>query len=245
MVLEPVRRAKVYQDVGDQLRRLIVGGRLRVGERLPSERELAQQLGVSRASVREAIRSLQEVGLLESRQGEGTFVREVDLERLREVFPSLLITQRGLIQELFEVRKIWEPAVAAYAAQRATAEDVATMTEILRRQEEKLGRGLMAIEEDSAFHYTVAAAAGNSIIVRVMDALMGLLAKSREQSLQMGERPQWSLEGHRRILAAVAAHDSPAAYQAALDHVERVESILSGEGVAAVSPRDAPERRGR
>ena len=240
--LEPVRRVRVYQDVADQLRRLIVGGRLRVGERLPPERELAQQLGVSRASLREAVRALAQVGLLESRQGEGTFVREVDLAQLRELFPSLLITQSDLIRELLEVRKIWEPAVAFYAAQRATEEDVAALREILRRQEEKARQGLTAIEEDSAFHYTVAAAAGNSIIVRVMDALMELLAKSREQSLQMGGRPHWSLQGHRRLLAAVAAHDSQAARQAALEHIEKVEGLLFGEEAAE---QGAPAPTGR
>ena len=131
-----------------------------------------------------------------------------------------------MVGELLDVRNIIEPPLAGRAALHATAGQLAEMEQILERQKEKLLRGEMSIEEDNEFHYHIALAADNSVVLRIVDVLMDLLRETREQSLQTGGRPQKSLAGHRRILAALKQHD-PAASEAAMrQHLEEIETIV-------------------
>ena len=220
---EAIRRSKVYEEVAKQLERLILK-KLQPGDKLPAERELAEMFGVSRSSIRDAIRSLELVGLVEPRQGAGTVVREVSAESL--VNPLTTVLARQQISELLDFRKMLEPPLAARAATHASVEEVAEMEEILRRQDEKLRRSELAIEEDSEFHYSVAMASENSVVLKVLDVLMDLLRQTRERSLQVEGRPQKSLSGHRRILAAIKRHDALAAEAAMRRHIEDVEEII-------------------
>src|SRR5207244_2980311 len=149
-----------------------------------------------------AIRSLELVGLVEPRQGAGTVVREVSAESL--VNPLTIVLARQQVSELLAVRKMTEPPLAARAATHASVGEITEMEEILRRQDDKVRRGELAIEEDSEFHYNVAMASDNSVVLKVLDVLMDLLRETRERSLQVEGRPQKSLAGHRRILMAIA-----------------------------------------
>src|SRR5574341_2360720 len=119
---DPVRRTKVYEEVAARIRRLIADGRLRPGDKLPPERELAVMLGVSRTSVRDAIRTLEVAGLLEPRQGEGTVVRELSPDNLVAPIASALMSRRDLLADLMEFRRMIEPPTAREAAERATPE---------------------------------------------------------------------------------------------------------------------------
>jgi GntR family transcriptional regulator, transcriptional repressor for pyruvate dehydrogenase complex len=222
---EVIRRNKVYEEVAKQIERLIMT-KLHPGDKLPSERELAEMLQVSRSSIRDAIRSLELVGLVEPRQGAGTVVREISADSVVNPLANILVRKRQLVTELLDFRKMLEPPLAARAATHASAEEIAEMDEILRRQEEKLGRGDTAIEEDSEFHYNVALASGNSVVLKVLDVLMDLLRETRERSMQVEGRPQKSLAGHRRILAAIKRHDAEAAKAAMRRHIEDVEEIV-------------------
>lgn len=201
-------------------------GRLRSGDKLPPERELAERFGVSRTSVRDAIRVLELMGLLEPRQGEGTVVRDLSPDLLVHPLASLLVRSRERLSELLDVRKMIEPPLAARAAELATAEEVAGLEEILARQEEKMLQGVVTIEEDSEFHYAIATAARNRVVLRVLDVLMDLLRESRERSLQVKGRLQKSLEGHRRILQAIRRRDPADAEAAMRHHLEEIEVIL-------------------
>lgn len=222
---EAIRRNKVYEEVARQIQNHILE-HLKPGDVLPPERELAQRFGVSRGSVRDAIRSLELIGLLEPRQGMGTVVREPPAEALVNPLAAVLMQKRKLVGELVDVRRIIEPPLAGHAALHATAGQIAEMEQILERQSEKVLRGEMAIEEDSEFHYHIALAADNSVVLRMVDVLMDLLRETRERSLQSGGRPQKSLAGHRRILAALKRHD-PAASEAAMrQHLKEIENIV-------------------
>jgi GntR family transcriptional repressor for pyruvate dehydrogenase complex len=224
--LEPVRKSRIYEEVAAQIQRLIVDGRLRPGDHLPPERELAERFGVSRTSVRDAIRVLELMGLLDPRQGEGTVVRDLSPDSLVGPLASLLARNRPLLADLLDVRKMIEPPLAARAAVRASAADRAALEQIFAHQEDKVRRGQVAIEEDSEFHYTIATAANNRVVLRVLDVLMDLLRESRERSLQVAGRLQRSLEGHRRILHAIRRRDATAAEAAMRQHLEEIEEIL-------------------
>jgi GntR family transcriptional repressor for pyruvate dehydrogenase complex len=222
---EAVRRNKVYEEVARQIQNHLLE-HLKPGDVLPSERELAQQFGVSRGSVRDAIRSLELVGLLEPQQGRGTVVCEPSSDSLVGPLTAVIMQKRKLVNELLDVRKVIEPPLASRAALHATAAQIAEMEQILERQSEKVQRGEMAIEEDNEFHYRIALAADNSVMLRMVDVLMDMLRETRQRSLQTSGRPQKSLTGHRRILAALERHDPGASEAAMLRHLEEIENIV-------------------
>jgi GntR family transcriptional regulator, transcriptional repressor for pyruvate dehydrogenase complex len=222
---EIVRRNKVYEEVAKQLESLILK-KLQPGDKLPSERELAEMLGVSRSSIRDAIRSLELVGLVEPRQGAGTIVRELSAETLVNPFANALKHREALVTELLDFRKIIEPPLSARAATHASPDEISEMEEILQRQAEKMSEGDATIAEDSEFHYAIALASGNTVVLKVLDILMDLLRDTRERSLQVAGRAEKSLAGHRRILAAIKRHDAEAAKAAMRRHIEDVEEIV-------------------
>jgi len=222
---ETIRRNRVYEEVARQLQQLI-SEKLRPGDKLPAERELAEMLGVSRSSIRDAMQSLKLMGLVEPRQGAGTVVREVSSETLVNPLSQVISHRRQLVGELLDFRMMLEPPLAARAATHASPEEMAEMDEILHRQEEKLSAGELAIEEDSEFHYTIAMASGNSVVLKVLDVIMDMLRETRARSLQREGRPQKSLAGHRRILIAIKRHDPLAADGAMRQHLQDIERIV-------------------
>lgn len=221
---EAISRNKVYEEVARQLERRILD-ELKPGDMLPPERELAQMFGVSRGSVRDAIRRLEAVGLVQPRQGAGTVVCE-PAESVANPLANVLLHKRRMITELLDVRKIIEPALAARAAIHAGAAQIAILDQILQRHREKHERDEFGVEEDSEFHYNIALAANNGVILKVVDVLMDLLRETRERSLQVEGRQAKSLAGHQRILTALKRHDAKAAEAAMRRHLVEIEEIV-------------------
>lgn len=221
---EAVPRGKVYQAVAKQLERRITE-ELKPGDFLPPERELVKMLGVSRSSVRDAIRSLELMGLLEPRQGVGTVVCGTGATHANSL-ASTLAEKRKMIEELLEVREVLEPGLARRAARNAAPDEIANMEDILERQEAKVRSGELGIDEDSEFHYSIAVASHNSTILKVMDVLMDLLRETRERSLEVGGRQEKSLAGHRRILSALKHGDAEGAEAAMHQHLKEVGTIV-------------------
>jgi GntR family transcriptional repressor for pyruvate dehydrogenase complex len=221
---EAIPRSKVYQEVAKQLERRITE-EMKPGDLLPPERQLVQMLGVSRSSVRDAIRSLELKGLLEPRQGVGTVVCSPGATPANNLATALL-EKRKMVADLLDVRQMLEPPLARRAALHATRDEIAEMEDILVRQEAKVGRGELGIEEDSEFHYTIALASDNTAVLKVMDVLMDLLRETRERSLQVEGRQEKSLAGHRRILAALKREDAAAAEAAMRRHLQEMETIV-------------------
>ena len=224
--VEVIRKTKVYEKIAEQIQRLICDGFLKPGDKLPSERELAEIFQVSRGSLRDAVRALEVTGLVEPRQGEGTVVRAPSAESLINPLTTVLLRQKVFVSELLEFRAMIEPVLARRAAKHASPEDVAHLEEILRRQQEKADRGELAIEEDTEFHNAIAQAAKNSVVLKVLDVFMELLRESREKSLQVEGRLQKSLEGHRQIFQAIQCQDPIGAENAMRQHIERIEGIV-------------------
>jgi GntR family transcriptional regulator, transcriptional repressor for pyruvate dehydrogenase complex len=225
---ESIRRNKVYEEVARQLERMILK-KLHPGDKLPSERELAESLGVSRSSIRDAIRSLELVGLVEPRQGSGTVVREISADTVMNPLTNVLRHKVELVTELIDFRKMLEPPLAGRAATHGSEEELDEMEDILHRQEAKFRAGELAIEEDSEFHYAIAMASGNSVVLKILDFVMDLLRETRERSLQTVGRPHKSLAGHRKILAAIKKRDPEAAKAAMRRHIEDIEEIVLNE----------------
>jgi len=222
---ETIRRSKLYEEVADRLQQWILD-EMKPGDKLPPERQLAETFGVGRSSIRDAVRRLQAMGMVEPRQGHGTVICEVSDHSIISPLSSVLIRNSKLVAELLDVRKIIEPGISARAAGNASPEQISAMEEILQRQGKKLSRGESAIEEDTEFHYCLALAADNSVVLRVLDVLMDLLQKSREQSLQIKGRPAKSLIGHRQIVAAIKRKDGAGAEAAMRQHLEEIETII-------------------
>lgn len=226
--LEPVKSTRIYEEIVRQIRALIADGQLKSGDRLPPERDLAERFRVSRTSVREALRALESTGLIASRPGEGTFVREISVEALVEPLALVILTQREAIAELYEARRLLEPPISALAARRASDEDVGELERILDAQSREVAAGGTGLAQDAAFHTAIAHSAHNRAITRIVTTLMDLLSQSREESLQTPGRPERSHEDHRRILAAIQGRDERSAEQAMLDHLVAVEALVMG-----------------
>jgi len=222
---EAIRRSKVYEEVARQIQNHIFEN-LKPGDVLPPERELAQRFGVSRSSVRDAIRSLELIGLLEPQQGRGTVVCEPSADAVVGPLTAVIMQKRKLVKELLDVRKVVEPPLARRAALHVTDSLIGELEQLLERQSAKVRKGEMAIEEDNEFHYRIARAADNAVLLQIVDVLMDTLHETREKSLQTGGRPQKSLAGHRRILAALEHRDPAASEKAMRQHIEEIEAIV-------------------
>lgn len=234
-LIEPIKRSRLYEHIVQQIRALIREGNWRPGDQIPPERELAERFRVSRTSVREALRALEMQGVIESRQGGGTFVRQADPEALVRSLAGAILQGRRELGEILEVRELIEPGIARGAARRATREHVAELERLLEQQRRRITAGEPFAEEDTAFHQVLAEAADNRVLLRLQNVVMDLLRESRQSYLHSPDRPQKSLQGHEAILAAVRARDADAAYQASLEHITEVrEGILRALEAGAV-----------
>jgi GntR family transcriptional repressor for pyruvate dehydrogenase complex len=209
----------------------MAGGALKPGDRLPAESQLAQQFGVGRNSVREAIRQLEMVGIVEVLQGEGTFVRSPDAGRVAEPFRLVLELSGHSTRQVLEFRRALEPGIAALAAEKATPDQVARLAALLEQKVEmqRSHRAQAVLETDLDFHLALAAAANNPLVEDIARALLGLL---REFRLQLARQASFSEEltvCERRVLAAVAAHDPAGASEAMHDHMTILASFVPDE----------------
>ena len=193
------------------------------GAKLPAERVLAEQLKVSRSSVREAIRTLELQGLAVSKHGSGTFINTQSLDAVATLMTSSFGVEEAQLHDIFEVRHLLEPQLAALAAQRATEEDVERLSSILVEQQRQIMEGETGVDADTEFHFALATATHNAALVKVVSAVEDVLRQSRDQSLQQPGRPERSLESHRQILEMVRAGDHLGARSAMEHHLTAVE----------------------
>jgi GntR family transcriptional regulator, transcriptional repressor for pyruvate dehydrogenase complex len=225
-LLEPIRKTRLAEEIADRIRVLILDGTFPTGRPLPGERLLAGRFGVSRGSVRDALRMLETIGLLETRHGQGTFPRELDVNRLVAPLASVLTYRHDLRDELLDVRRMFEPAVARAAALRVTEEDLSDLDRIVETQRRKLKSGRSAIVEDTAFHAVLARATRNRAVMRIMETLNGLLVESRTLTLKQKGRPERSIRGHEAVVAALRRRDPDAAARAMHTHIDQIAELL-------------------
>ena len=228
-LIEPIKKTRVAEGVADQIRLLILEGTFPPGRPLPGERQLAERFGVSRGSIRDAFRTLETIGLLVTRHGQGTFPQELDVDRLVAPLASVLSYRRDMQDELLDVRRMFEPAVARVAAARVTEADLEDLQRILESQRRKLRNGRSAIVEDTAFHQVLARATGNRVIVSIMATLNDLLVESRKLTLRQKGRPRKSILGHEAVVEALRQRDGEAAAEAMRAHIDQIADLLRHE----------------
>jgi GntR family transcriptional repressor for pyruvate dehydrogenase complex len=225
-VLRPVRRTNLSSTVADSLAAMIEKGKLRPGERLQPERELSELFQVSRSTIREAFKTLESRGLIEGRQGEGTFVRMQSLERLVQWSGApISVTAREVVQ-LYEVRDLIEPGIVALAAERISARDLRTLQRMLDRHEQRIREGRYTSADDSIFHHRLVVATENPVLIRVLDGVMDVLDSVRDAALRAATGLRVSMDGHRAILRALEARDAKAAHLAMAAHLTQARATL-------------------
>lgn len=235
-----VVRLRAHEEVARQLRDLMESGALRPGTQLPPERELAQRFGVSRATMRQALSSLQSAGLIESRVGKGTFTRPEGATTSN--VSSLVGKLQGSLHDQLHLRRLLEPQIAREAASHSAPSDLERLQNCLARQEE-CSTTADFIEEDSTFHLAIAHATGNPLVVKMVEYIHELLRGSRERSLTAAGGVKHSLEGHRRITEAIVAGDGDAAYDSMMEHLLDVERLNLESAAAAQARSDDPQDR--
>lgn len=225
----PPRRLTLSEEIAGQVRALLRKGRLGPGDRLPPERELARLLGVSRNSLREALRTLVDQDVLVSRRGDGTYVAAGSQAAFEPPVARAVRRQRRRLADILAFRLAVEPEMAALAAAKAGPGDVQRLRKVLEDQAGRLGQGRDDADLDAQFHRLLAKAGKNGVFVSVMAALDEIVRETRLSPLRGPGRRKDSLRAHRAIVEAVAARDAGAARQAMRGHLEAVASSLLGD----------------
>lgn len=223
-----VTRDALPDQIAARLIDLITEHRLKAGDRLPPERELAATMGVSRSSLREALRALAMLGVAEMRQGDGTYLTALEPATLmRPVGLVLALSDSGL-EELFEARKLVEPGLAALAAERIGDEEAAELCRLAEASTVVLEDPEAFMWADIELHARIASAAANTVLQRLLDSIAGMGIASRRRTGRLAPVRAQSAQDHREIAAAIAAHDADAAHAAMLRHLENVERAVTG-----------------
>lgn len=220
--LRPMQRSRLYEQLVERLLSLIEELDLVPGNRLPPERELASQLGVSRATVRQALVVLEVQGLVEVRHGEGAILRET---RPASAVLTAVAAHTRRLPEVIEAREALEVQLAALAARRRTEEDLTRIEAGLDAMAADIEAGGRGLEGDELFHGAVTAAARSSLLADLMAEISAAIRESRLESLSQPERPQQSLASHRKIADAIRAQDESAAAHAMAEHIRLVSDI--------------------
>lgn len=220
---------RVHETIVARIEELIRSGEFRCGDRLPPERKLAELFRVSRHAVREAIRALEERQLVKSHIGNGTYVLEGDEASIVEPLAQAIGLGKNKLREIFEVRMLLEPQIAALAARTATAADLDKLHELLETQRRQVACGSSTAEIDDAFHHHLARATGNEVLTEVLNQLHGILAESRSEPLQSPKRAERSLRTHSRILKALEEGNQELAAREMRHHLQQIEQTLFDE----------------
>lgn len=217
----------VTDEAIEKLKAMIVSGELSPGERLPREADLATSLGLSRSSLREAVRALSLVRILDVRQGDGTYVSSLAADSLLDALNFIVEFHRDAsVLEFLEVRRILEPAASARAAVRVTAEEIANLEEVLNRATAESPVEDL-VKADFEFHRAIAVAGGNSVLASLIESLSGPTQRARIwRGMTQEGALQRTLDEHRSILNAISRHDPEMASTWATVHIAGVEEWL-------------------
>jgi DNA-binding FadR family transcriptional regulator len=251
-VFTPAVRRRAFDDIVDQVERAVLSGELHPGDRLPRERELCTQFGVGRAALREALRTLEERGIVETKVGQagGIFICTPDPAMAGRTLSALILFGGADVRELAEFRISFEAETARWAARRATEQDVAALRRIADRLSALTAAhpdaGRTFTELDLAFHKQIAVASGNRIRVAVLAALTGSLSRAVAsiESSMTADLLREEAEDVRAVVAAVAAGDEDRASELLRDHVTRFSAleIEALEGAALRATREPVAR---
>jgi GntR family transcriptional repressor for pyruvate dehydrogenase complex len=217
-----VTRPRLYEVIVEQLCAYIYNNEMEPGDRLPAERDLAAKLGVSRASLSQALVALEVQGVLSVRHGDGAILirrptEEGSIRALRE--------HADRIPDIIEAREALEVKLAGLAAQRRTDAEMAAIDAAIATMEKEVEAGDRGVVGDEMFHDAITSAAHSSLLAKLMHEIAGLIRETRIESLSQENRPRASLEGHRRIADAIRKQDSQEAALAMAEHIRMVSDV--------------------
>ena len=231
--LKPIKPKRISDQVFDQLRELIFRGEFKIGEKILTERELAEAFGVSRTSVRDAINKLVVMGLLQHKQGQGTFVRSPESSE-KSILATMVESQGASITDLLEVRMGLECNAAAMAATRAVEKDFQFMEKSIQEMQQEVQSGRLGTEADASFHMAIAYATNNPLQVFIMknfyDFLFTGIKVNLEGLYEMPGNIDTILDQHQAIFQAIREHNPEAAYRAMKRHIDFVTDFFEGQG---------------
>ncbi|MCH1869012.1 FadR/GntR family transcriptional regulator [Nocardioides sp. CFH 31398] len=220
-----LRRSRLYEQVAEQISEWIGARDLRPGDKLPAERELAERLGVSRATLSQALVALEVVGVVEVRHGDGTVVARTGTGAGTGRVLQSVRDHADRLPDVLDARDALETKIAALAAERRTDADLAEIDAALQVMADDVAAGGRGIEADERFHAAVTAAAHSSVLAQMMAEIASLVRETRVESLGQPGRPADSLAGHRAVADAIRDRDPAAAAEAMHAHVVKVGDV--------------------
>ena len=231
MEIKPIRTRKIYEEVTDSILEMIKSGQFKTGDKLDSVEQLAKSFNVGRSAIREALSGLRAMGLVEMRQGEGTYITSFDASKFSLPLSSALLMKREDIKELSEVRKILEVGAVASASINHADEDLMAMEEALNAMKEAKGQGEIGEKADLDFHLAIAHATHNKMLINLMSSVSEIMVESMRETRQLllySEEMMASLvEEHQLIYQAIKARNIEEAQKNMLNHLIGVEKVLS------------------
>lgn len=225
-------KKKAYQVIVDQITEYFLNGALQPGEKLPTERELASRFHVSRTSVREALRKLEIKGIIDIKQGSGSFIKSSESHSIGEELSSTILkTEKKLVYEMLELRQTLEVECAFLASQRATSEDLARIGQALEMMDRVKNDVELGIQADLNFHMNIVLASHNTIFSQLFQTLsehmQDTIRVTRTERLKNVERTQETIDEHKEIYLAIAASDAIQAKQLMEKHIKQIRRELT------------------
>ncbi|MBZ4688644.1 MAG: GntR family transcriptional regulator [Clostridiales bacterium] len=220
--------ASVHERVIREIKSAIMQGQLKPGDKLPPERELARMLGVSRTSLREALKLLELSGVVTIKHGQGVFISDTNSSEYLQKLISHIFVDNQKIIELFEIRKVLETQAVVWACEKAEDEEFDEILKLLDNTKKLLKKNKsdyfrILARQDDKFHQMIVSAAGNNVLKLIMQTMLDLLAENREKAASIPQRPEKSLEEHMLIAKSLKKRDVVAAKNTMLRHLENVE----------------------
>ncbi|WP_174614850.1 FadR/GntR family transcriptional regulator [Virgibacillus ihumii] len=231
MDIKPIKTRKIYEEVSDSFIDMLKKGELQPGNKLDSVEQLAKSFDVSRSAIREALSGLRAMGIVEMRQGEGTYIKEFDASKFSLPVATALIMKRDDIRELSEVRKILEVGAVELAAQNRLQHELEPIEKALLDMKGAKGRGDIGEKADLDFHLAIAKASHNKMLINLMSSVSDIMVESMRETrrllLYSEEKSQQLYKEHERIFAAIKSRNPDGAKDAMLNHLVEVEQVIS------------------
>jgi len=243
-MLDPVEVPNVQHIVKQRIKRFILEAGLREGDRLPTEEDLANQLGVSRTAIREALRGLESLGMIESRRGSGRYVRDFSFEPILDNLAYSLFYDMHTLQELLYIREKLETGFIELAIESLTPQTLSDLRDILSKMETRAAEGVSVtgmMDDDITFHRTLYELVGNNLLLKLLEVFWTVYDNLYSRLPPTAEDPEQFLYRHRTLVDAIAARDVALAQSCLIEHFEGVREWIAEQELTEDAERDFTE----
>jgi GntR family transcriptional repressor for pyruvate dehydrogenase complex len=233
-MFQTIKKARLSDEIVKQVKETLFAGKLQAGDRLPTERELAEKFETSRASVREALRTLEQEGMVNIKKGAsgGIFIADLNHGPVTKSFQTLLYFKKITIHNIAEARLIFEPEAARLAAERATAGDLQELAEVIEEMSKSVKARALPSSFDLRFHQIIARAADNPILEMLAESMLAVASKTITELHPSVDTLRHVLTSHRKVFEAIRRRDGKLAYRVMRDHIIDVQSRLARQAGA-------------